>query len=383
MMKSKVLILVLALIIAGYGAFKLFGERLVRKQSKINLSELGLSFPDGFKFEVISEHVPGARVMALGGDGNIWVSQTSEGKISKIIQGSPARVEEVMTGLKNPHGIAFDPSDAKILYYAEEIAISRVNIDNPATRTKIADLPPGGRHVTRTIGFGPSDKLYVSIGSTCNVCHEENEYHGKIFSLNKDGSNMEEEARGLRNAVFFNWSDLDGKMWATEMGRDGLGDELPPDEVNVIETGKNYGWPTCFGNNVHDNEFDKNTYIRNPCDEQFGEVPAKVDLPAHSAPLGIDFIPEEGWPEEYWYDAIVALHGSWDRSEPRGYKLIRIDLDDKGNYLGTYDFISGWLKDGKINGRPVDILIQPGGTMYISDDHAGAVYKIGLIDQPY
>ncbi len=160
------------------------------------------------------------------------------------------------------------------------------------------------------------------------------------------------------------------------MGRDLLGDNIPPDEINIIEEGKNYGWPICYGKNIHDDQFDKNTYIRNPCMEPF-ETPSSIDLQAHSAPLGLAFFPEEGWPEEYWHDLLVAYHGSWNRTEPTGYKIVRMRLDNEGKYEATEDFITGWL-NGKNEalGRPVDILIQPGGLMYISDDKAGVIYRI-------
>ena len=203
--------------------------------------------------------------------------------------------------------------------------------------------------------------------------------------MKEDGSDFKKVASGLRNSVFFDWSYVDGKMWATEMGRDNLGDNLPPDEINIISGPStdargqssipNFGWPICYGKNIHDTNFDKNQYIQDPCNNK---IPSYIDLPAHSAPLGLAFIPEEGWPEDYWYDLIVAFHGSWNRSEPTGYKLARIKLNDKGEYEGMEDFISGWLAvDGKTSlGRPVDVIAQSGGIMYVSDDKAGVIYKI-------
>jgi glucose/arabinose dehydrogenase len=170
-----------------------------------------------------------------------------------------------------------------------------------------------------------------------------------------------------------------GAIWATEMGRDNLGDNLPPDEINIIKKGGNFGWPICYGKNIHDTNFDKNTYIRNPCMEPL-ELPSYIDIPAHSAPLGIAFVPDEGWPESYWYNALVAYHGSWNRSVPTGDKIVRIVLDAHGNYVRTEDFITGWLSaSGTKQGRPVDIKILPGGTAYISDDDAGVLYKLSKI----
>lgn len=342
----------------------------------INETDLPLNIPAGFKMEIFARDVPGARMLA-GGTRGLYVSQTSAGKISVISGvGENQKTETVLSGLRRPHGIVVETREngPDLLYVAEEDKI--VKYDENLKGVKIADLPAGGGHFTRTLKQGPDGRLYVSIGSSCNVCNESDDRRAKIFSLNKDGSNFKEFARGLRNTVFFVWSYIDGKMWGTDMGRDLLGDNLPPDEINVIEEGKNYGWPICYGQNIHDSNFDKNTYIRNPCMEPL-ETPAKVDLQAHSAPLGLAFIPEEGWPEEYWHDLVVAFHGSWNRTEPTGYKVVRIKLNDKGNYEGTEDFITGWLTPGReVLGRPVDIMVQPGGIMYISDDKAGVIYRL-------
>lgn len=342
---------------------------------KQNQTPFPLKLSDGFSISIFAENLPGARVMAMDGRGNIWASQTSEGKIVilEVKNGAVKNKSEIFKNLKNPHGLAFDPQDGFVLYFAEEDKISRVRIYSNDKPEKIADLPSGGGHFTRTLGFGPDDLLYVSIGSSCNVCYENDNRRAKIFSMKKDGSNFKEFASGLRNSVFFTWSYIDGRMWATEMGRDLLGDDLPPDEVNVLKQGEDYGWPICYGKNIHDSNFDKNVYIREPCAEK---IPSHIDLQAHSAPLGLAFAPEEGWPQDFWYNLFVAYHGSWNRSKPTGYKIVRIKMDNKGNYLGVEDFITGWLTKNGALGRPVDILTQPGGAMYVSDDKAGVIYKI-------
>ncbi|PJE50490.1 MAG: hypothetical protein COV29_03725 [Candidatus Yanofskybacteria bacterium CG10_big_fil_rev_8_21_14_0_10_36_16] len=358
----------------------------------INSTDFPFILPDGFSIEIFAKDLPGARVMAFDSFGNMWVSQTREGQISllEIQDGKVVRQNAVLKNLNHPHGLAFDPQNEFSLYYAEEDKISRIGVYSDGQPEKIIDLPGGGRHFTRTINFGPEDnRLYVSIGSSCDVCEEKDKRRGTIYSMNRDGSDFKPYATGLRNAVFFDWSYLDGRMWATEMGRDNLGDDLPPDEINIIEGPQaeskqnppDFGWPICYGKGIHDTKFDKKTYIRNPCEDT---VSSHVDLQAHSAPLGLAFVPEEGWPEEYWYDLLVAYHGSWNRTEPTGYKIARIKLDAFGNYEGTEDFISGWLvpseteglvDDGAL-GRPVDIITQSGGVVYVSDDHAGVIYKI-------
>ncbi|MDP2676751.1 MAG: PQQ-dependent sugar dehydrogenase [bacterium] len=334
----------------------------------------------GFSISLFADGLSGARVIVFDAFGNMWVSRTSEGVISLVElneSGKATHTSNVFRNLQKPHGLAFDPDDPQILYFAEEDTISRVRIYSEGSPEKIADLPSGGGHSTRTIRFGPDGRLYVSIGSSCNVCNEKDDRRAKIFSMNKDGSDFKEYARGLRNAVFFDWSPFDGRMWATEMGRDELGDNIPPDEINIIIEGANYGWPICYGKNIHDTEFDKNTYIRNPCMEPF-ESPSRIDLQAHSAPLGLAFVPQSAdWPEEYKNDLIVAYHGSWNRTEPTGYKLVRIVFDPAGKFSEVTDFITGWLtKDNAALGRPVDVVIRPNGDMFVSDDKAGVIYRI-------
>jgi glucose/arabinose dehydrogenase len=257
---------------------------------------------------------------------------------------------------------------------------------NPVTKQasgkkKLLDLPGGslGVHFTRSLLFMPApneDTLLIAIGSSCNVCNESEQMRAKIWFYDIKTGQSGEYAKGLRNSVFMAIHPVTGAVWVTEMGRDGLGDNTPPDEINIITKNANYGWPVCYGQNIHDTDFDKNTYIRNPCMASL-ETPSHIDLQAHSAPLGLAFIPEEGWPEDYWFNALVAYHGSWNRSEPTGYKIVRIKLDDKGNYVSIEDFITGWLKaDGTKVGRPVDIKVLPGGIAYISDDSAGVIYRL-------
>ncbi len=355
-----------------------------------------LKVPDGFGISIFAKDVPGVRTMLPIGSG-ILVTQTSEGKVTLVKDTDNDGVAEtkkvILDGLDKPHGLAeWGEGGQNYLYVAEHGKLSRYNFDDEKAYNgkKLVDLPsyPTDRHYSRSIMWLPSNEpdgysntLLISVGSSCNVCVEKDQKQGTILSYNIVTNKLDTYARGLRNAVFMTTNPVDGKVWATEMGRDGLGDTTPPDEINIVEKGKYYGWPICYGKNIHDTEFDKKTYIRNPCMEPF-ETPSHIDLEAHSAPLGLDFIPEEGWPEEYWYNLLVAYHGSWNRSDPTGYKVVRIKLDEKGNYLGTEDFITGFLdKNGKKNGRPVDIQVSPGGTVYISDDERGVIYKLYRIER--
>jgi len=352
----------------------------------------GFDVPEGFSLRIFAKDVPGARAIEIGPRNEILVSQTGEGKIvalrNKDFDGEADEAITVKSNLNGPHGLAFQcPDDGAEcrLYVAEKDALKVFDYDRETSKVsnekKLLDFPAGslGTHFTRSLLFLPSpddEILLISIGSSCNVCHESDTRRASILSYDTSTGKSEQYAKGLRNSVFMTLSPVDGKVFATEMGRDNLGDNVPPDEINIIEKWKNYGWPICYGKNIHDTQFDKNTYIRNPCMEPF-ETPSLVDLQAHSAPLGLAFIPEEGWPEEYWYDLLVAYHGSWNRSEPTGYKIVRLKMSARGEYSGTEDFIVGWLRsDGAKVGRPVDIKVFSGGVAYISDDSAGVIYKL-------
>lgn len=342
-----------------------------------NKTDLPLSLPDGFSISILAKDLPGVRVAVFDQAGDLWISQPSRGTVSHITisNGSAANTEVVFKNLKSPHGLAFDPSDSSILYIAEETKITKAKVNPKGTPEKIINLPNGEGHSAKTIAFGPDGKLYVSIGSTCNVCKEKDSRRATIFFMNKDGSDFKEFARGLRNTVFFTWNPDDGKMWGTDMGRDYLGDNLPPDEINIIESGKDYGWPSCYGNNIHDNEFDSRNAVS--CSDKAG---SQVDIQAHSAPLGIAFAPRKGWPSEYQGDLIVAYHGSWNRTVPTGYKVVRVKLDNQGKFEGIEDFITGWQKGDSVLGRPVDVKVDTNGNMYITDDKAGVIYRVEPIN---
>ncbi len=397
--KTKIILIAFGIIVVGvavyylYGFYKSIRPALLPAVENIaatgdSAQNLGLNLPAGFKISIFAKDLIDPRVVIYDSQGNILVSVPSEGKVVALPdKNSDGKADEAITviqGLNRPHGLAMRCLGGKCqLYIAESDQVAVYDYDETnlkaVNKKKIADLPNGGNHFTRTLLFMPApddQRLLISVGSSCNVCQENDWRRAGILAINADGSGLKEFSRGLRNSVFMAIHPVTGKIWATEMGRDFLGDNLPPDEINIIEEEKNYGWPICYGKNIHDTDFDKNTYIRNPCMEPF-ETPSYIDIPAHSAPLGLAFFPEEGWSKEYWHNLLVAYHGSWDRSEPTGYKIVRYRLDSQGKPLGpAEDFITGWLKDGGASGRPVDILIQPGGAIYVSDDKAGVIYKI-------
>ena len=358
---------------------------------EVNETAMPLKLPAGFSISIFAQDLPGARVVRVDDFGNMWVSRTSQGKVTRleIKDGRVVGQRDVFDGLRKPHGLAFDPDDPQVLYVAEEHRLQRYRLGPGGTLAgtgeTVLPLPSGDGHFTRTIGFGPDWKLYISVGSSCNVCNESDQRRAAILRYDPGTRQSEIFARGLRNAVFFTWHPVSGALWATEMGRDWLGDELPPDEINIVEQGRDYGWPDCYGKNVPD-PFG----LERPSNPCAGKRPSVIDIPAHSAPLGLTFIPPNShWPEEYWYDLLVSYHGSWNRSRPTGYKVVRHRFDSGGNYQGVEDFITGWLPQDVLGdgpdaslGRPVDILIQPGGIMYLSDDKAGVIYKVTWRGQP-
>lgn len=352
-----------------------------------NPAGLPLTLPSGFQISVFAKELGGPRVLAFDPKGVLLTSISSKGKVVALPdRNSDGVADEVVTvveRLDRPHGLAFRCEGERCtLYVAESGQVATYDYDattfKATNKQKIIDLPAEGGHWTRTLLFY-NDRLFIAIGSSCNVCVEEDDKRAKIFSAHPDGSDLKEYARGLRNSVFLTVHPTTGKIWATEMGRDLLGDNTPPEEINVIEEGKNYGWPICYGKNIHDTEFDKNTYIRNPCQEPF-ETPSTIDMQAHSAPLGLAFVPSS-WPEEFRDDLLVGFHGSWNRAEPTGYKIARLKLDANGSFQGQEDFISGWLtKDGKALGRPVDVVFHE-QDLFISDDKAGIVYRVAYQKQ--
>ena len=285
--------------------------------------------------------------------------------------GEVDEVRPVIAGLSNrPHGLAFYDG---YLYLAEENRVSRYSYQGDGkvgAREVIVENLPAGGHISRTLGFGPSNNMYVSIGSSCNVCEERDRRRAAIVEYNPDGSGGRVFAEGTRNAVGFVFHPVTGDIWATENGRDLLGDDVPPDEINILREGQHYGWPLCYGKNIPEPEFN------NP-DRCTTTTESLHDVQAHSAPLGLRFIDSPQFPEEWQGDLLVAYHGSWNRTVPTGYKVVRLTVDGS-KIVAEEDFIHGWLLDnGTAVGRPVDLIFGPKeGALYISDDKAGVIYRV-------
>lgn len=339
--------------------------------------DIPFTLPQGFKIGTFAANLGKARDLQFTPAGTLLVSSQNQGKVialpDKNEDGMADQNRVVISALRNVHGMAFYKGQ---LYVAEETSVRRYNWDEvelSATKEKkILDLPAGGRHVTRSLAFDTAGRLYVSIGSSCDVCVEEHPWVGTVIQTDPEGRQPRVFARGLRNAVFL--ASRNEKIWTTEMGRDFLGDNLPPDEINLLSEG-DFGWPRCYGNRVQDTSFDK-TYRAlgesGPCADTIAPL---YEIPAHSAPLGLTFINSQQMPPDWDKDLLVAYHGSWNRSTPTGYKIVRLKVEgDK--VLGSNDFITGFLQGSRALGRPVDMAFDNKGSLYISDDAAGAVYKM-------
>lgn len=266
-----------------------------------------------------------------------------------------------------PHGIVFFNG---YLYIAEENRVSKYKYlqnGNVGPREHVVNLPTGNDHVSRTIGFSPAGKMYVSIGSSCNICIEQRKENAAILEFNPDGSGQSVFAEGIRNAVGFVFHKTTGDIWATENGRDNLGDDIPPDEINIIKKGSHYGWPFCYGKNYVDPEYNNSSFCALA-------KPSTWNIQAHSAPLGLRFI-ESAQFSQWKDDLLVAFHGSWNRNVPTGYKVVRLDVS-RNSITKEEDFITGWLKGDQVSGRPVDIIFDSDGALYISDDKLGVIYRV-------
>jgi glucose/arabinose dehydrogenase len=310
-----------------------------------------------FFLEIIDRDLETPRVMIEDNKGQLLVSEPSLGRVSLIDSTKRITLAE---SLQRPHGLALQNER---LFIAETGQVLEFVYDADKQEAELVrsllDLPSGGNHWTRTLGIGSDGFLYISVGSSCNICKEADWRRTKILRYNLESQELEVYASGLRNAVFFAWHPVTNDLYATEMGRDWLGDDLPPDELNMIEYQKDYGFPYCYGKNIVDPEFN----LVSHCQQA---EPSFYDFQAHEAPLGIDF---------YQNDAIIALHGSWNRSEPVGYEVIR--LSEESNYQERESLISGFLQeDGSAIGRPAGVLSHSDGSIYISDDKADLLYRL-------
>ena len=335
-----------------------------------------LKVPPGFAIDVFADKVGSVRFMAVDSAGTLLVSESSAGRVlalpDKNGDGKADSVQTVVTGLDQPHGLAFHDG---ALFIAETSRVQRFAYDAAAMKatqpTLLARLPSGGGHWTRTVVFGPDGLMYVSVGSSCNVCREADKRRAAVLRYKADGSGEQIFASGLRNAVGLAFHPTTGALWATVNERDWRGDDVPPDYVTEVREGTFHGWPDCMvvrGRVIADTAFAKGA----ACDKV---TPPTVEIQAHSAPIGLAFYTGTQFPEEYRGSLFVAYRGSWNRTLPTGYKIVRLRFRD-GQPPTVEDFATGWLDGASSWGRPVDLVVGRDGALYLSDQGAGRIYRI-------
>lgn len=336
-----------------------------------------VNLPPGFRIRVYAPDVPGARSLARAPDGTVFVGTRNRGVVYAVRDpdgdGFAQRVQVVAARLNSPNGVAFRDG---ALYVAEVHRVSRYpgilaaldRDEAPARETVKAGLPKDRGHGWKFIRFGPDGKLYVPIGAPCNVCDRGDPY-AAIHRMDPDGKNFEVFARGVRNTVGFDFDPATGHLWFTDNGRDMMGDDIPPDELNhAPRPGLHFGYPYRHAKAVVDPEYG----------DKLGDrawVPPAVEFGAHVAPLGMRFYTGRMFPPEYRGQIFVAEHGSWNRSVPQGYRVSLVRLEG-GEATGWEVFADGWLRGGQRWGRPVDLMNMPDGSLLLSDDLAGVVYRI-------
>jgi glucose/arabinose dehydrogenase len=347
-----------------------------------------IKLPPGFVIQLYADGVPNARQMALGDKGTLFVGSRTARRVYAVVDRDGDKkadqVYTIATGLASPSGLAFRDG---ALYVGDISRVLRYDgieskLESPPQPVIVSDkLPKETHHGWKYLAFGPDGMLYVPVGAPCNICDRtgEDERFATITRMKADGAGQEIFARGIRNTVGFDWHPQTRELWLAENGRDEMGDNVPPDELlRAYKPGLHFGFPFCHGGDTPDPEFG----AKRPCSEF--EPPA-MKLGAHVAAIGMKFYTGRMFPEEYRNQIFIAEHGSWNRSEPQGYRIMLVKL--KGNKAVSYTpFAEGWLRGTRSSrgsrtiadawGRPADVLVMPDGSMLISDDEAGVVYRI-------
>jgi len=328
-----------------------------------------LHLPAGFKITVFAQDLRGVRYLTLGPGDVVYASRPSGGDVLKLPDANGDGVADsvvvVASGLNRPFGVAFR---GDTMYVAEETSVRRFDPGAAAPVSVVPRLPGGRGHSTRTVVFGRDGKMYVSVGSSCNICDESDSMRAAVLQFNRDGSAGRVFARGLRNSVGLAVNPATGALWATNNDRDNLGDDIPPERINIIQDGKYYGWPQCYLPGQRNPEY--------PGADCSTVEPPAITFQAHSAALGLTFYTATAFPADYRGDAFVAYHGSWNRSVPTGAKVVRVQVEN-GRPVGIDDFVTGWQRpDGSRWGRPVSLVVAADGSLLVSDDMGGKIWRV-------
>ena len=360
---------------AGAGGVLAAMACIAHAQSPLPLDTILL--PPGFTIELVAR-VPNARAMTWGANGTLFVGSTGAGKVYAVTLPPPgtkgeARITVVASGLGEPAGVAFRDG---ALYVSAIDRIVRFDdierrLSDPPRPVVVTDRFPAEQHHGRKfIAFGPDGKLYANVGAPCNVCERDPARYANITRMNPDGSGFEVFAKGQRNSVGFDWDPRTREFWFTVNGRDMMGDDTPPDTLNhAPKAGLDFGFPYCHAGTIPDPEFGS----RHACSEF---APPAQKLGPHVAPLGMRFYTGTQFPARYRDQVFIAEHGSWNRSKKVGYRVTLVTLDEKRRATGYEVFAEGWLQGERAWGRPADVLVAPDGSLLVSDDEAGAIYRI-------
>ena len=335
-----------------------------------------ISLPEGFKIGLFARDIKNARSMTLGEEGTLFVGSRDAGVVYAVVDDDgdyQADSVYVLAGnLNSPNGVAFHNGDLYVAEIHRIIKFPQVeqHLSSPSDYQVVFDqYPEETHHGWKYIAFGPDGKLYVPVGAPCNICKSEDRIFASITRIDPNGGDFEIFAEGIRNTVGFDWHPETQELWFTDNGRDWLGDNRPPDELNKApEAGLHFGYPFCHGTSIADPEFGDNVN----CDEY---VKPEINLGPHVAALGMKFYTGDMFPEKYKNHAFIAEHGSWNRTSPVGYRVTLVEIQN--NLASKYTvFAEGWLQGGQAWGRPVDVLQLPDGSLLVSDDHAGVIYRI-------
>ena len=344
--------------------------------SMVAAADSRLTVPPGFEVSVFAADVPNARQITAGGDGLYYVGSRRAGVVYAVVDKDNDFVAEevviIARDLYMPSGVAYRDRTLFVAEVDRIIAFDDINDryrESPVPRTVYDKLPSDAHHGWKSIEFGPDGALYIPVGAPCNVCQVADP-HGTILRLNIDTQESTVVARGVRNSVGLAWHPVSGELWFSDNGRDMLGDDLPPGEINRLRTeGAHFGFPFRHGGQVDDPQFGTQG-------DGHSFTPPAIELGAHVAPLGITFYTGSRFPAEYRHNLFVAEHGSWNRSRKAGYRVMRASFDAAGELLAYQPFISGWLIGESHWGRPVDFEQLADGSLLVTDDHSGVVYRV-------